>query len=371
MKRVCILCESWKSGGIEAFLYNVISHMDRSELEIDLVAAQLGKSIFTQPLKKLGIRFYQLSGSTQKVLENHRILRELLAERQYDVLHLNAYQGLSLAYLKLAQKMGVSMCIAHSHNTALRASLTKPLKLAVHNWAKMQYTKEATDLWTCAKPAAEFLFSKIELNKKGYTFIPNGIDTNRFQFDSEMRKAVRTKLQLEKKFVIGNVGRLCYQKNQMFLLDVLAKLLNRKPESVLLLVGEGEDKTALQMKAQKLGVSDNVIFYGVTNQIERLLWSMDVFAFPSLFEGFGIAAIEAQAAGLPTIASEFIPVEANLLEELFYAAPLQNGPDEWADVILAFSKITFPRERAANAVKEHGFDIVKTSDFIVEKYRGK
>ena len=90
MKHVCILCESWESGGIEAFLWNVLSHMDRSELEIDLVAAQLGESIFTQPLQELGVRFYQLSGSSRKILQNQKIFQKLLVERHYDVLHLNA-----------------------------------------------------------------------------------------------------------------------------------------------------------------------------------------------------------------------------------------------------------------------------------------
>jgi glycosyltransferase involved in cell wall biosynthesis len=366
MKHVCILCESWESGGIEAFLWNVLSHMDRSELEIDLVAAQLGESIFTQPLQELGVRFYQLSGSSRKILQNQKIFQKLLVERHYDVLHLNAYQGLSLVYLKLAQEMGVPICIAHSHNTALRASLTKPIKLAIHNWAKIKYTKEATALWACAKPAAEFLFPKKELDKRRYIFIPNGIDTERFRFNPEMRNIIRTKLQLEGKLVIGNVGRLCFQKNQEFLLEIFREVLESKPESVLLLIGDGKDKEKLKRKATKLGICNKVVFYGATNQIDQLYWAMDIFVFPSQFEGFGIVAVEAQAAGLPVLCSEAVPLEAIITDQVTQLN-LSAGAKKWSEKLL---KMNFAeRISSSTKVAEAGFDIQAVAERIEAKWR--
>lgn len=368
MKHVCILCESWESGGIEAFLCNVVSHMDRSELEIDLVAARLGESIFTQPLQELGVRFYQLSGSSRKILQNHKILQKNLAERHYDVFYLNAYQGLSLVYLKLAQEMGVPICIAHSHNTALRASLTKPLKLAIHNWAKMKYTKEATALWACAKPAAEFLFSKKELDKRGYTFIPNGIDTEHFRFNLRMRNMMRTKFQLEGKFVIGNVGRLCFQKNQEFLLEIFREVLKSESESVLLLIGNGKDKEKLKRKAAQLGIYDKVIFYGVTNQIDQLYWAMDAFVFPSRFEGFGIVVVEAQATGLPVLCSEAVPLEAIITDQVTQLK-LSEGVKKWSEKLLKMNYI----ERISSSAKvaEAGFDIQTVAEKMEAKWRSE
>lgn len=366
MKRVCILCESWESGGIEAFLYNVISHMDHSELEIDIVVAQFGKSIFTKPLQELGIQFYQLSGSTRRVWKNYKLFQKLLSERRYDVLHLNAYQGLSLSYLKLAQEMGVPVRIAHSHNTALRVSLTKPLKLAIHNLAKTQYTKEATDLWACAKPAAEFLFSKRKLDKREYTFIPNGIDIERFRFNLEIREIVRTKLQLEGKFVIGNVGRLCFQKNQAFLLTVFREVSEYRPESVLLLAGEGKEKEKLKRKAIQLGIHEKVVFYETTDQIEQLYWAMDVFVFPSRFEGLGIAAIEAQAAGLPVLCSETIPQEAIITNQIIQLE-LSAGAKKWAEKILKMD--CFDRISGAVKVANAGFDVQAVAGKIEAKWR--
>lgn len=339
--RVCCLCESWASGGIESFLCNVLTRLDLTDLEVDVVAAQLYDSFFTEKLRAHGIRFYELSGSQRRVYDNHRQFRAILRERHYDVLHLNAFQGLSLAYLHIAKEEGVPVRIAHSHNTALRKSATRPIKLAIHRWARERYTKDATALWACSKDAAAFLFDSCELQKRGFRFIPNGIDVERFRFDPVARESLRHELGLDDKFVIGHVGRLCYQKNQSFLLDVFARVVKKRPESALLLVGEGEDRLMLEEKAESLGVRDKVLFYGVTDQIERLYWAMDVFAFPSLFEGFGIAVIEAQAAGLPVICSEHVPGESRIVG--CEALPLQA--DIWVE------ELARDRERLADGEK--------------------
>lgn len=323
-KRICCFCERWESGGIESFLFNMYSRLDPEKIEIDIAAAELRESVFTDSLREKGVCFYELSGSQRNVPANHRLFRALLRRRHYDVLHLNAFHGLSLAYLKIAKENGVPVRIAHSHNTALRRSVAKPLKLLLHNAARRRYAPCATELWACSKAAAGFLFPKRLLARKGFRFIPNGIDVERFRFDPEGRAAARKELGIGgETLVVGNVGRLCYQKNQMFLLDIFAELVKKRPESRLLLVGEGEDKKRLQARCASLGIAENVIFYGTTDHVERLLWAMDVFAFPSRFEGLGIAAIEAQAAGLPVICSENVPEEV-WVTKLVVRCPVKN-----------------------------------------------
>lgn len=362
--KVCCLCETWESGGIEAFLSNVIRHMDRTGLEIDIVAANLGTSIFTAPLKECGVRFYQLSGSTRRVAENHKRFRRLLEERQYDVVHLNAYQAFSLGYLGTAQIAGVPMRVAHSHNTRLRKTLTRPLKQGLHRWARGYYQDVMTHRWACSKAAAGFLFGETD----SWIFIPNGIDTERFRFNPEVREKVRKDLSLDDKLVIGNVGRLCYQKNQMFLLDVLAEVVRRRPESCLLLVGEGEERARLEKKAKALRLEKSVLFYGTTDKVEQLLWAMDVFAFPSRFEGLGIVAIEAQAAGLRVICSEYVPEEVQATD-LVRIAPLSGGPEIWAQMLLQYS--TEGRENAQTAVQNAGFSVEDTARKIKKEWAEK
>ena len=365
MKRVCIFCERWESGGIESFLYNVLTRIDLSVIRVDLVAASLGESIFTRELKERGVRFLELSGSLRKTAENFRRLRALMDEFHYDVFYLNAYQGLSLACLRLARKAGVSVRIAHSHNTALRKSPARPLKLAVHRWAKERYTREATDLWACSSSAAEFLFSGHELEDRGFRMIPNGIDTRRFRFDPAVRDAVRRELGFDGLFVVGNVGRLCYQKNQSFLLDAFAELLKKKSESRLLLIGEGEDKRILLEKAQKLKIDGKVWFYGSCDRVEHLLWAMDVFVLPSRFEGLPVTGIEAQAAGVPCVFSDAVTQECRLTDSVRFLS-LSVGAEVWAGGILQAGVSEHFRE-SEFFVREAGFDIAQVAGGI-EKY---
>ena len=144
MIRVCCLCERWESGGIESFLCSALKHIDPSDVKVDIVAASLGESVFTAPLEKLGIEFFELSGSQRRISENHRIFRDIVKNRKYDVLHLNAFHSLSLAYLKIAKEENIPARIAHSHNTALRKSCTYHIKMLINAWARNKYTKYAT-----------------------------------------------------------------------------------------------------------------------------------------------------------------------------------------------------------------------------------
>ena len=363
-RRICCFCETWESGGIESFLYNVLSRMDFSKIEVDIVASEMRESIFTPELQKKGVQFYELSGSQHNVIKNWRNFQKLLVKQKYDVVHLNIFQGLSLYYACLAKRAGVSIRIAHSHNTALRKSKTKPLKLALHQISKNLFAGFATDFWACSELAAEFMFPKRLLCKMGFQFIPNGIDTERFRFNPKLREKVRAELGITDAFVIGNVGRLCYQKNQTFLLQVFAEVLQKCSESRLLLVGTGELESSLKRKVKELGITEKVIFYGTSDHVEQLLWAMDIFVFPSLFEGLSVAVVEAQAAGLPVICSAELSSETSIVDSSL-RIPLRSGAVAWARTICS-QKLEFDRSIAAMDVQKAGFDIAEITHFIQE-----
>lgn len=357
-RRICVFCETWESGGIESFLFNILTHMDLSELEIDLVAECIKESVFTLHLKECGVNFIELSGR-QHSLHNASLFSRLVQERRYDVVHLNLFQGLSFWYAAIAKKHGVPCRIAHSHNTALRKSKAKHIKMLLHNAAKRLFSQNATDFWACSSLAAHFMFPQ----ETNYLFIPNGIETERFRFDENTRREVRGKLGLSDAFVIGHIGRLCYQKNQNFLLDEFSNILKKRPEAKLLLVGEGDERSALEDKADHLGIEKAVIFYGTTNVPEKLYCAMDVFVFPSRFEGLGIAAVEAQCSGLPVVCSEFVPRESNITSNVLYL----SFQDDWVKHICE-AKI-FERVNAIELVRASEFDIEKVSKTIEVKYR--
>lgn len=347
MRRICCFTETWASGGIESFLTKTLTAMDRSDLQIDLVTTTIGTSVFTNELTRSGIRIIPLSGRKSDWRANCRRFRELLRENHYDAVHLNVFQGLQLVYLHLARKEGVPVRIAHSHGSDLRKSPLRPVKLLLHGIGKGLFGNAATHRLACSAQAAAFMFGA----DTAFQFVPNGIDTERFRFRADDRERVRRELELTDKFVIACVGRLQNGKNCSFLLDVISILAKQRPESVLLLVGEGEERDALVQKAAALGVSDHVIFYGTSERVEELLWCADAFAFPSLSEGLGLVAVEAQAAGLPTLCSPFIPEEAGVTE-LFQALPL--SAEDWAAALAGTQSPQ--RGYYADEVKAAGFE---------------
>lgn len=355
-KRICCFCEKWESGGIEACLYQLITHMDLTGLEIDIVACRLCPSVFTKPLEQYGVHFYELSGSLRRPFENRRRFRALVKQRGYELAHLNVYQGMSLAFGRAAKRSGCAKVIAHSHNTALRKSPLRGVKMLLHRFYSRRFTPQIDSLWACSASAAEFLFPKEQLEKRGFTFLANGIDLRRFARSDAVREQVRSELKLNGRFVLGNVGRLCYQKNQEFLLDVLAEVKKQKPQALLLLVGEGPDRAGLEKKCRDRGLSGSVLFFGTTDQPERLYQAMDVFVFPSRFEGLPIAAIEAQAAGLPTLVSEQIPEEARRCVQV-----LPPDAAAWAEAALS--------ARAEQSADMTPFDIFQTAKTVEKTWK--
>ena len=302
----------------------------------------------------------------RSLIQNWNSFACLMKKQNYDVLHLNIFQALPLAYLVLAKNKGISLRIAHSHNTMLRKSRTRALKMVIHRLARALFSRNASMLWACSEDAAKFMFPIELLKKREYQIVPNGIDLERFQLNSTERECIRRQLGLEDAFVIGNVGRLCEQKNQKFLLEVFAHIHDKDPSTRLLLIGEGEDSDRLKEKAERLQISDAVLFYGTTTEIERLFWAMDVFVFPSKFEGFGIVAIESQAAGLPTLCSDRVPKEA-LASNLACQVPLSASVEQWAKRILE-ERGKRKKENVVDQLITKGFDVTQVSSSILKTY---
>ncbi len=364
-RKICIFCETWKSGGIESLLYNCLTHMDLNNLKIDIVAAEIYPSIFTEELKKASIRFFELSGNYKSLRKNYQLFKKLITKEHYDVIHLNVFQGMTLYYAHIAHKAGIPVRIAHGHNTDLRNSLAKPIKIMLHNVYKILFTSDASELWACSSKAGDFCFSKGEKDVK---IVPNGIDISRFRFQKDERMRLRFENGISNDMVVGCIGRLCFQKNQTFLLDVFAKLLETQPDSILYIVGDGEDYEMLFNKSKSLGISERVFFLGVRHDVETLMWMMDILAFPSRFEGLGIVAIEAQAAGLPVLCSENVPEEANITP-LFSPLNLALGAEAWANRMVELATERKNNEDYADMVKSHGYDISDVAALLENKYR--
>ena len=367
--RVLCFCEKWESGGVESFVTNLYECMDRDGVEVDVVACVRDESaLFTPRLAALGIEVGVLSGRLWSVRENVRMFRELLERGSYDAVHLNLFEGLALLFAREAKRAGVPCVIVHGHNTDLHPGALRAAKLAVHHMCVRSLAGFADVRWAPSEEAARFMFDGLP-----WTLVKNGIVPERFSFDAGARSRVRGELGLGDAFALGCVGRLCAQKNQAFLVDVLAECAARHPEADmrLLLVGAGDDEGMLRARAEERGVGERVLLCGARDDVCRLYSAMDVLCVPSLFEGLGIAAIEGQAAGLPVLCSPAVPGEVGVTG-LCQSVPLDGAV--WAERLCELRveqmRGSVERRRACDAMRRVGYDMRETAAMVRKAYAG-
>jgi glycosyltransferase involved in cell wall biosynthesis len=266
-------------------------------------------------------------------------------------------------YARDASIAGVQDRIVHSHNNGLRNSYTKPFKMILHNMAKKFFSRYITSQLACSAEAANFMFTK----GAEWKWIPNGINLDKFCFNEMKRKLMRENLKIKDNTVlIGNVGRLCYQKNQRFLLELFSKVRETCDDFILLLVGSGEDEKALRELAKELAIEDKVVFYGNSNDIVSLYCAMDIFVLPSHFEGLGIVAIEAQAMGLPVICSNYVPKEA-MITGLIEVLTIDEGTKPWENKINEM-RLRLDRKEVTNEIRNAGYDINSVAQIIQKEW---
>ena len=360
--KICYFCELWASGGIESFLSGIIENLDTSLFTVDIIAAKIGDSIFTEPLKAKGVSFYGLSGKLRSP-GNYPIFKRLLKENGYDVIHFNVFQAFALSYVKIAKDMNVPVRIVHAHGAGLRRSATRPLKMLLHRLSRAMWSSTATATLACSQGAARFFFGK-----DADEIIKNGIDTDRFSFSEEARAEVRRELGIGDELLLGYVARLSSEKNQSLLLKAFTEVVKARPDARLLLVGDGPDKDRLVSRASALGIYGKVIFYGTTQKVPEILSAMDIFVFPSLSEGLGIVALEAQASGLPTICSSAIPHET-AVTDLVKFVDIKQSPEHWASEIVKTADNLPIRRSRADEIRLAGFDADAAGGEVAKYYR--
>ena len=163
----------------------------------------------------------------------------------------------------------------------------------------------------------------------------NAINIERFRFDPNARDDCRKEFGLKDEFVIGHVGHFTEQKNHVFLIDVFEEYHHIVPHSKLLLVSDGPKISEIKHRVDEYGLSDSVIFTGSRSDTERLYCAMDVFVFPSKWEGLPLTLIEAQANGLPCYTSEVIPNATRISDHIEYIS-LEQSPEYWAKKVLKY-----------------------------------
>lgn len=328
MKRILCILSSLDAGGAETFLMKNYRALSPDEVQFDFIVSKSG-GCYTDEVLARGGKIYQIPMRTKNVFGALRGIYSVVKGNHYDsVLKLGenslAVMDLIAAKLGGARHLALRSCNAPT-NLSLKAR-------CIHRFFRPLLNHTATVKLAPSKLAADFMFGK----GADVTLLNNGVDLNVFRFDVEKRQAVREEFGLDGRLVIGHIGRFHSQKNHLYLLEIFKKIHEKRNDAVLLLIGVGALENQIRDRVCELELEDHVIFAGQRFDIPQVLSAMDVFVFPSLFEGMPNTVIEAQATGLSCVIADTITREADLTGLVHYLS-LSNEPIVWAEKALSLT----------------------------------
>lgn len=373
--KVLFVVNNWGVGGVEANFLSYCDVLKDKDVHFDIYTRQLFSEELLTELSRYGIRMFvetRRKGLLRYIGKYRQINK--LAEK-YDIIHINGGAGDSFLYAHaIRKKYKDKKIIVHCH-TAKPVHNKWSLKMVIMNFVgKALFSNVADYNVACSQDAADWLFNKKTIETHKYEIIPCSIDGARFEFDKEARKQYRKEMNIQDELVVGTVGRMAYQKNPFFIIDILKRLTFKNEKFKFLWIGEGPLYNQVFNKIQKEGLSDYVIFYGNTDQIHKIYSAMDVFILPSVFEGLGIVNVEAQANGLWCLMSSGLPKETNA-SELAQYLPITDA-DIWCEAIRQKSSSREMRDmdgycskRYAEQVRHAGFDKIDNAEKIYALYQ--
>lgn len=363
MLRVLHCVSKMDRGGIETLIMNVYRNVDRSKIQFDFLVFKPEDGEYDNEIIQLGGKIFKVRSRREGVFKNISDLNSFFEKTTYSIVHIHVSSMTNVEAIKSAFKKKVPNRIIHCHNTKGPKGL---LHEFMHRYNRLMIDRYCTDKFACSKDAAIWGFGDKKVKNGDVHIFKNAVNTSEFIYNSEVRLKMREELNLNDKFVIGHVGRFAEQKNHKFIVSIFSELLKIKPNSTLILVGVGNLQKTIKKQVKDLGIENSVLFLGSRSDVNCLMQAMDIFLFPSLFEGLGIVAVEAQASGLPVFASDVVPKEA-AITELFHSISLSSSPKIWAKKIVEASNNMTRRDRSKD-IMDSGYDIRANTEWITNYY---
>lgn len=365
MKRLLCILSSMNAGGAETFLMKIYRQIDRTKYQMDFCINMSEKCFYEDEILSLGGKIYRIPAKSASLKEFEKQLYNVVNANGYKYVLRVTSSAFGFMDLKIAHKAGAKICAARSSNSSDGGSLKSKV---AHRLGRILYGKYVNVKIAPSDLAAVYTFGKKAYESGAVNILHNAIDIDRYGFNADMRCRIRSEFGLsDDTTIVGHVGRFMIQKNHAFLLEVFFEYLKINRKSILMLVGGGELESAIKQKASELGISDKIIFTGVRPDVPALLSAMDVFVFPSLYEGMPNTVIEAQATGLPCLIADTITHEADITGLVHYL-PLGDA-GKWADCI---EKL--PREARVTPIrqfKDNCYDIESVTEQFVKLIFGE
>lgn len=343
-------------GGAETFIMNTYRNIDREKVQFDFVIHTEKKCDYEDEIEKLGGRIYRIPQLSKHPIKNMLGLKKIFkqADKPYKVVHRHTNSSIVFTDLIIAKMMGIRKIIVHSHSTNSKNTFIHKLFRPLMRLANVKYA--------CSQEAGKWLFGK----KQKFEVINNGIDLEKYKFNKEIRQKERKELGIkENEILIGHVGRFNIAKNHEFLIKVFYEFQKDK-NAKLVLLGVGELQQKIKEQVEKLGIEQKVMFLGLRQDVNRVMQAMDLFLFPSIYEGLPLTLIESQAAGLPILASDTITDQCNITRNINFLS-LEENETTWKNKMIDLIENS-QRNEDINKLYQNGFDSMQIAEKLQDVY---
>ncbi len=355
--KVAMATNRFEITGISTVIMNYCKTLDKDKYDLTILAGQPIADKHEKECKEYGIHLVALPSRQNDSWKHYITLWKMFRTEKYDIVHDHGNSSMMAVELTIAKLAGIKIRIAHSHN-----SICSNMK--IHRILNPYFRTIYTKALACGQLAGDWLFGK-----NNFEILPNGFHTEEFAFSQENRESVRAELKLDKQFVIGHIGRVNKQKNQEYLLRIFQEVASKKKDAILLIVGTGPDAQKLKDEVAVHPYKDRIILYGETNNPTVFYSAMDMFVFPSRFEGLPVVLLEAQISGLPCVVSDKVTREVDLGDIIWQS--IDTDPGQWAVAVLTTKqysgqeRVIYRREHLEQIRK---YDIERSSVQLDEIY---
>lgn len=355
MKRLLCILSGMNAGGAETFLMKVYRAINRTAYQMDFCINVKEPCFYEEEILRLGGKIFRIPTKSENVKEFKKQLSGIVSQNGYRYVLRVTSNAAGFMDLKIAKKAGAAVCAARSSNSGDGGGLRL---FIAHRLGRALYGRFVDVKLAPSDLAAAYTFGKRAVKNAEVRLLRNALDLDAFRYDEAARIRLRGEFGVGENTVLaGHVGRFAPQKNHAFLFTVFAEMHRKNPDTVLLLVGDGEQGAALHDKARALGFADAVRFAGIRADIPQLLSAMDVLVFPSLYEGMPNVVVEAQATGLPCLVADTVTAEAKITERVEFIR-LDEPTRVWAERALALARNPENDRRKATAeMAARGYDI--------------
>lgn len=364
--RILEVCTALDGGGVDRYLLNYCSRID--DIQFDFVVVVEKTGILETLLEERGCNIYHIPRISKGVIKNYKALADIIQKENYDAIHSHLGHK-SIVALWCAKRSGINVRITHAHMAFAPESFKAKFSRKILTFLVKRLS---TSLAACGIDAAKWLWGEKSYDNGLITIQNNAIETGIFTFSQKTRDEVRSELGIESKLVVGHVGRLSEQKNQIYALQIFKEIVKKCENATFILIGRGECEKVIIEKIKELNLEESVRLLGVRSDVPRLLNAMDVFLFPSLFEGLPFTLIETQCNGLMALCSDVITRHVKISDCILFES-LNSPAEVWAEKAIELSMIGH-KENSTDDVISAGYDIEseaqKLKDYYIEKIRG-